>query len=199
MHIFKRLMRRLVPTPTVLALIVALALVSGGSAVAGSLVTSAQIKDRTIQMKDLNKKTIKSLKGKKGKQGVSGAQGVAGEQGEQGIQGTQGPQGEAGTARGVAMIQPNGTVSSPRGTFQNLTVVHPATGVYCFGSAPGTSTGIGNYGLVMATPHGQDFTKYAVTINLEYGSQCNPHGGHGAFVTKLDGTPIDGYFVIALM
>ena len=193
MHIFKRLVRRLVPTPTVLALIVALALVSGGSAVAGSLVTSAQIKDRTIQMKDLNKKTIKSLKGKKGKQGVSGAQGVAGDQGEQG------PQGEAGTARGVAMIQPNGTVYSPRGTFQNLTVVHPATGVYCLSSAPGTSTGIGNYGLVMATAHGQDFTKYAVTINLEYGSTCNPYGGHGAFVTKLDGTPVDGYFVIALM
>ena len=146
-----------------------------------------------IILKDLNKKTIKSLKGKKGKQGKQGVSGA------QGTQGAQGPQGEAGTARGVAMIQPNGTVYSPRGTFQNLTVVHPATGVYCFGSAPGTSTGIGNYGLVMATAHGQDFTKYAVTINLEYGSVCNPHGGHGAFVTKLDGTPVDGYFVIALM
>ncbi len=195
-------LKRLVPPPSIVAVLVILVLISGGSAVAGSLVTSAQIKDRTIQLKDLNKKTIKSLKAKKGKagpQGVTGAPGEQGEQGAKGAKGDQGDQGAAGTARGAALIFPDGTLYDKRGTFTNLVIVHPATGVYCLSKVAGTNNGIGNYGLVMASAHGQDFTKYVATVNVEYGSQCNPHGGHGVFLTKLDGTPVDGYVVVALL
>ncbi len=191
-----RILKRLVPTPSLIAAIVILVLVGGGSAVAGSLVTSAQIKDRTIQLKDLNRKTIKSLKGKRG---PAGKQGIQGEQGIQGIQGEQGPKGDAGSARGVVMVNPNGTLYNPKGTFENLVVTHPATGVYCLGKAPGTSNGLGNYDLVVATAHGPDFAKLVVTINTEYGSQCNPYGGHSAYVTTLAGAPADGYFVLALL
>ncbi|WP_323791861.1 hypothetical protein [Nocardioides sp.] len=178
---------RLRPHVGAIAILLVLCLASAGSAVAGSLITSAQIKDGTIKVKDLNKKTVKKLQGKSGPVGA---------QGEQGEQGEQGP---AGTARGSALIFPAGAVYNPVGAFENLTVVHPATGVYCLGSKPGTSNGIGNYGSVVVSAHGTDFTKHVATVNLEFGSTCNPHGGHGVFVTNLAGTAVDGYFAIALM
>lgn len=187
---------RLRPHVGLLAVLIALVLASGGSAVAGSMITSAQIKDRTIQVKDLSKKTVKSLKGKRGPAGAVGAQG---EQGEQGPQGPQGEQGPAGTARGSALVFPNGTVYGARGSFENLAVVHPATGVYCLKSNPGTSNGIGNYGTVVVSGHGPDFVKIVATVNLEYGSQCNPHGGHSVYLTNLAGTAVDGYFAIGLL
>jgi hypothetical protein len=56
-----------------------------GSAVAASLITSAQIKDGTIKLKDINKKTRTKLKGN------SGAQGPQGEQGPKGDTGAPGP------------------------------------------------------------------------------------------------------------
>ena len=196
------LVKKLVPTPSLLVALLALVLVGGGSAMAGSLITSAQIKDHTILVKDLNKKTVKKLKGKKGPAGAVGAQGPQGPQGDQGVQGDQGPegpQGPAGLARGYAMIQPNGTIYNPHGTFVNLEVVHIATGAYCLKSAAGTSTGIGNYGPVIASAHGQDFAKLVATVNLEYGSMCNPHGGHSLYVTNLAGTATDAYVMIALL
>lgn len=182
-----RILRRLVPTPSMVVALLALVLISAGSAVAGSLVTSAQIKDRTIKVVDLKKSTVKALKGK---------QGPAGPQGEQGAQGPQGP---AGSARGYALIQPTGTLYNQQGTFADLVIVHPATGVYCLSKVAGGSTGIGNYGPVIASAHGQDFTKYVATVNLEYGSQCNLYGGHGVFLTNLSGTPVDGYVMVALL
>ena len=53
---------RLAPAPVALAAL-GLALVGGGSAVAGSLITSAQIKDHTIKMVDLNNHTVQQLQG----------------------------------------------------------------------------------------------------------------------------------------
>ena len=66
-----------------------------GSAVAASLITSKQIKDGSIEVKDLSKKAKKALKGKAavGQRGANGAQGP---QGAQGAPGAQGAQGEAG-------------------------------------------------------------------------------------------------------
>ncbi len=193
------LVKKLIPTPSLVVALLALVLVGGGSAMAGSLITSAQIKDRTILIKDLNKKTIKKLKGKAGPAGAQGAQGPQGDQGVQGPAGPEGPQGAAGSARGHALIQPNGTIYNAQGTFVNLEVVHIATGAYCLKSAAGTSTGIGNYGPVIASAHGQDFAKLVATVNLEYGSMCNPHGGHSVYVTNLAGTATDGYVMVALL
>ena len=180
---------RLAPAPVALVAL-GLALVGGGSAVAGSLITSAQIKDHTIKMVDLNNHTVQQL------QGQTGDTGPAGPQGPQGPQGDAGP---AGTARGWALLKPDGTVMYHHGTFDNLVVTHPSTGVYCLGAASGTSIGLGNYDPVLATAHGQDFAKVVATVNTEYGSTCNPYGGHGVFTTNLAGTATDAYVVVALM
>ena len=181
----KKSFRRVTPAVAVGAL--AVALISGGSAVAGSLITSAQIKDHTIKMVDLKGSTVNHLKGQ------------TGDTGPQGPQGDQGPQGEAGTARGWALLKPDGTVMYHHGTFDNLVVTHPATGVYCLGAASGTSIGLGNYDPVLATAHGPDFVKVVATVNTEYGSTCNPYGGHGVFTTNLAGTATDAYVVVALL
>ena len=188
-----RILRRLVPTPSMVVALLALVLVSDGSAVAGSLVTSAQIKDHTIKVVDLKKSTVKALKGN------AGPSGPQGEQGPQGAEGAQGPKGDAGSTRGYAMIQPNGTLYNQQGTFTDLAIVHPATGVYCLSKVPDGQTGIGNYGPVIASAHGQDFAKVVATVNLEYGSQCNPHGGHSVYLTNLAGAPVDGYIMVALL
>jgi hypothetical protein len=67
---------------------ISLLLAMGGSAFAGSLITSSKIKDGTIQLKDINKKTRAKLKGKTGD---AGARGPAGAQGAQGERGPAGP------------------------------------------------------------------------------------------------------------
>ena len=138
-------------------------------------------------MVDLNSSTVHQL------------QGQAGDTGPQGSQGPQGDPGPAGTARGWALLKPDGTVMYHHGTFDNLVVTHPATGVYCLGSASGTSIGLGNYDPVLATAHGPDFNRVVATVNTEYGSTCNPYGGHGVFTTNLSGSPVDSYVVVALM
>ena len=157
-----RFLRGLVPNPSMVVAVLVLVLVSGGSAVAGALITSADIKNRTIKMQDVSKKTVNQLK----------------------------------SVRGWAFISPAVEIMYEEGTFENLAVTHLATGVYCL---DGDNNGLGNYDPVLATAHGQDFAKLVVTVNTEYGSQCNPYGGRGVFVTDLAGTPKDAYFVITLL
>jgi hypothetical protein len=71
--------------PAVLVAIAALLAVGmGGSAVAASLITSKQIKDGTIKLKDINKNTRTKLQGSTGPQGPQGPQGPKGDQGEPG-------------------------------------------------------------------------------------------------------------------
>ncbi len=53
--------------------ITALIVATSGSAVAASLITSARIKDGTIQLKDISKKTRTALKGQRGPAGATGA------------------------------------------------------------------------------------------------------------------------------
>src|SRR4051812_30891365 len=87
-------MRRLVsrrPSGTTLIALLALVMACTGSAVAASLITSKQIKDGTIQTKDISKKALKALKGKSGVQGAQGLQGPKGEQGAKGDKGDTGP------------------------------------------------------------------------------------------------------------
>jgi hypothetical protein len=50
----------------------------GGAAVAGTLVTSAQIQNHTIQLQDLSRSTINALKGQRGLPGAAGPAGPAG-------------------------------------------------------------------------------------------------------------------------
>ena len=59
-------------------------LVSAASATAAFVVTSANIKNGTIQLVDLNGKTKQALKGKRGPRGFAGYEGLSGPQGPPG-------------------------------------------------------------------------------------------------------------------
>jgi hypothetical protein len=96
-------------TPGVVLGIIALCVAMSGSAVAGSLITSAKIKDGTIRNKDIKKGTIalnrlsKSarkairLAAVAGPQGAKGASGAAGATGATGAAGAPGQDGAPGT------------------------------------------------------------------------------------------------------
>jgi hypothetical protein len=79
-----------------LALFVALngpAVASDTARAAGKLITSKQIKDGTIQTKDISTKARNALKGQTGPAGPAGDTGPAGPQGDPGPQGVPGPAG----------------------------------------------------------------------------------------------------------
>jgi len=93
--------------------VIAVALVGGGSAVAGSLVTSAKIADGTIQNRDIADGTISLSRLSEGtqalirqhaKDGVNGRDGANGAGGQDGARGLQGQAGTAGNdgVNGVA-------------------------------------------------------------------------------------------------
>ena len=93
--------------------LVALVVAMSGTAVAASLITSAQIKDGTILVKDLSPKARAYLKG------------------QQGPKGDRGPVGAAGSARAYAYVDADGTVEAARS--RNITVEADVNdpGVYC--------------------------------------------------------------------
>jgi hypothetical protein len=132
----------------------ALVLAASGSAVAATIITSAQIKNGTIQLRDINSKARKALKGQTGPRGPAGAKGVAGPTGARGATGAAGargatgaagaagatgPAGAPGTALGYATVDSPGTVSSALNvTTANVTKPLSSTGFYCFSGLPFT-------------------------------------------------------------
>src|SRR3954447_4931968 len=111
-------MSRYRPSGAMLVALLALVMATTGSAVAASLITSKQIKDGTIQTKDISKKAQKTLKGKAGATGpagAAGAAGAAGPAGPAGAQGAKGDKGDAGapgTAVAYAHVMTNGTLDT---------------------------------------------------------------------------------------
>jgi len=87
------------PSPaTVIASLALFVSLTGTGVAATVLITSKQIKDRTIQLVDVSPRARVQLQGKDGGQGDRGPQGPQGDRGPQGSQGQQGPQGPQGPA-----------------------------------------------------------------------------------------------------
>ena len=105
--------------------IIALIVAMSGSAVAASLITSAQIKDGTIQLKDINKKARTALKGQRGPAGGIGATGLQGNPGATGLQGNPGAAGANGATNVVVR----------QGTL--ISVANGATGLVTASCNPG--------------------------------------------------------------
>src|SRR5258705_4592531 len=89
------------PSPSMVVAVAALLVAMSGSAVAASLITSKQIKDGTIQTRDLSKRAVKALKssstpGPRGPQGPTGSAGAAGAVGGTGQAGAAGKPGAPG-------------------------------------------------------------------------------------------------------
>ncbi len=85
----------------VVALIALFVSLSANATAVGLLVTSGQIKDKTIQVRDIAPAALTSLRGREGLQGqdgVPGSQGLPGPQGVPGPPGLPGPMGLPGPA-----------------------------------------------------------------------------------------------------
>jgi len=76
--------------------LLALVIAMSGSAVAATLITGRQIKDHTIQTRDISKRALKALKGQPGKTGPQGLQGPKGDPGSPGAAGEKGETGATG-------------------------------------------------------------------------------------------------------
>jgi hypothetical protein len=100
----------------VVALIALFVSVAGNAGAAAYFVTSAQIKDKTIEIRDLAPTAVTALHGRQGPQGLRGATGNVGRQGPAGPQGIPGAQGLPGPM-GLPGVQgppgPAGTSFSP--------------------------------------------------------------------------------------
>ncbi len=135
-------MSRLVkPSPALLVGVVALVAASGGSAVAGSLVTSARIKDGTIQTRDLSRAARAALKGRSGPRGLPGTAGPAGPAGAPGPAGAQGPAGARGPAGPVALRYVYGPRITASVANQYGSQVYCPAGEYVVGGGVWTSSG----------------------------------------------------------
>jgi hypothetical protein len=114
-------------TPGLVLGVIALCVAMSGSAVAGSLITSAKIKDGTIQNKDIKKGTIALDRLTKGTQKairLAGAPGPAGAKGDTGAPGAKGADGAPGTT-----LQPSPRPSALLnwGTINRNTIGSPTT------------------------------------------------------------------------
>jgi hypothetical protein len=75
---------------------------------------------------------------------------------------------------------------------------HEDFGGHFYLGQSGGSTGIGNYAPLIATLHGQDSTDGFINANLEFGSACNPCGGHGVHTSDTTGAPAHRWLAIML-
>jgi hypothetical protein len=110
-----KMLPRSTPAVIIASGVLALTLAAGGGAVAGSLVTSAQIKDNTIRSADVQDGTLrlKDIAGGAqddlaGQDGVDGAEGPVGPAGSTGADGEDGGTGPAGPTGPTGPIGPAG-------------------------------------------------------------------------------------------
>jgi len=141
----KNLIRRLTPSGSMAVALVALLVAMSGSAVAASLITSKQIKDGTIQTKDLSKRARTALNGAKGPagpQGLPGPQGPKGDTGSAGAAGKDGAPGKDGLISS-ATVQHKDFATLADGATGTQTVTCPAGKKAIGGGVRSDSYGIG--------------------------------------------------------
>jgi hypothetical protein len=122
--------------------LVALLVAMSGSAVAASLITSKQIKDGTIQTKDLSKRARSALNGAKGPGGPQGAPGPQGLKGDTGSAGAAGKDGAPGLIS-AATVQHKDFLTLADGATGTQTVTCPAGQKAIGGGVRSDSYGIG--------------------------------------------------------
>jgi hypothetical protein len=154
------------------ALFVALGGPAAASGVASAgvrLITGADVKDGSLQAKDLSAAARKSLRGHAGSRGPAGPAGAAGGRGAAGAQGTPGLSGSQGTtgASGVTGLGGSTGSTGPTGT---IGVTGP-TGTFggTFTSPNGNnSISVTDSGIVLTTPAGTltlDSTKLSTSVS----------------------------------
>jgi hypothetical protein len=162
-----------------LVALLALVLAMSGSAVAASLITSKQIKDGTIQTKDLSKKALTALKTSRG-----GPAGATGQQGAQGSPGPEGPQGEKGDKgdKGEPGAKGEQGPAGPTAGAVSAGVTPPAAGGCCAGSTITTTTA----GKIMATLSVRGFALNCggQACSVTYGLYLDGHAIPGSGVTR---------------
>lgn len=140
----------------------ALAIGVSGTAGAAKLLTGKNIKDGSIELKDLSKKARKQLKGKTGARGPAGAPGAAGSAGTtgttgapgaQGLQGLQGAAGKDGINGAPGAAGTSGS-TAPALLFGNASVTPGATTF----SGPGTGPTGSEVGSQVPVPPGTGLT-----------------------------------------
>jgi hypothetical protein len=136
------------PSGAMVVALLALLLAMSGSAVAASLITSKQIKDGTIQTKDISKKARRALAAKAstvpGPQGPKGDTGAAGANGANGADGAAGAPGSAKAFAFVNPTCPGGECGVTKS--KNVgKVTRVFTGVYCI-AVPGVDRSSTTYG-----------------------------------------------------
>lgn len=110
---------------TILATVVLVAAVAGSvyAATGGGGITSAQIQNGTIKLKDINPAARAALRGNRGPAGAAGAAG---------------PAGAAGSARAFGFVLADGSVDVARS--KNITATKLGIGVYCV--TPAAAAGV---------------------------------------------------------
>ena len=120
MNAIKSCMQRR-PSGSMVVAVLALVLATSGSAVAASLITSKQIKDGTIQTKDISKRArAKLAKAASAQPGPAGPAGPTGPRGDTGETGPSGPS--------DAVFKTPGTVLQFPGTFTDVVAIDLTAG-----------------------------------------------------------------------
>jgi hypothetical protein len=189
----KRFLRKITPSGPLAVAILALVVAMSGSAVAASLITSKQIKDGTIQVKDISKKArgqlaTKAAAGTPGPQGPAGPAGEAGAQGpkgDAGAQGEKGTQGAPGEAVAYANVKGDGTIEPGQSKgITNDMIDRTAEGVFCFKNLGFTPRS------AMVSPDGSfgqlDTVVTASVLVSGALSDCDSDGTHKVRVRTID-------------
>jgi Collagen triple helix repeat (20 copies) len=119
-------------TPAMIVAMIALLVALSGTAVAGTaklITSSAQIKNGTIKLADIDSRAQTTLKGQTGPKGAAGEKG---EKGDTGATGPQGPQGERGPAGIVDAVKARVCVDTSTGSM-----------TFVPGAGPSGSCGLG--------------------------------------------------------